>query len=196
MNYIDFHTHHSAPQGCFALQQDVLTQGVHPWTAAAPDALSFQPDKNAWAIGECGLDKLCPVPMETQRAVFLHQIALSEERALPVVVHCVKALDEIVAMRRETKAKQPWIMHGFRGKPQQLQTLLNAGFYVSFGWHYNEESVALCPLEKMLLETDDEDTANIANLYRKVSERLGISEVELLKQMHANAHTLFKSFGE
>lgn len=195
MNYIDFHAHHPAPEGCFALQQQVLTQGVHPWSATMED-LSFVPDEGIWAIGECGMDKLCSTPMETQRAVFLHQIALSEERNLPMVIHCVKALDEIVALRRETNAKQPWIMHGFRGKPQQLQTLLNANFYVSFGWHYNEDSIALCPLEKMLLETDDEDTANIANLYRKVAERLGLSEKKLLAQMHVNAYTLFKSFGE
>lgn len=194
MKYIDFHTHHPAREGCFALQQDVLTQGVHPWNATL-ESLAFVPLRDVWAIGESGLDKLCSTPMDVQQIVFLHQVALSEELAVPLLIHCVKAIDEVVTLRKRTGAKQPWIFHGFRGKPQQLRTLLDAGFFVSFGPYFNTESLCLCPLDRMLLETDDADL-DIVLHYRRVAEFRGITEAQLLEQMWSNAHRLFKSFGE
>lgn len=193
MNYIDFHTHRPAPEGCTALLHGVQTQGIHPWNAQ-PSDVRFVPAESVWAVGECGLDKLCDTPWEVQLAVFRRHVAVSEQLCVPLLIHCVKALDDIVALRHRMHPAQPWIFHGFRGKPQQLRTLLDAGFYVSFGWHFNEESIQACPSERLLLETDDAPI-EIADHYRQVAAIRGISVAELVCQMHANARCLFKSFG-
>lgn len=193
MNYIDFHTHHPAAEGCIALLQGVQTQGVHPWNAQRSD-VSFIPDKSVWAVGECGLDKLCQTAWDVQQQVFLRHVEVSEQLSVPLLIHCVKSLDEMVAFRRSLRPTQPWIFHGFRGKPQQLRTLLNADFYVSFGARYNEKSIRLCPLDRLLLETDDA-LIEIAQHYQRVAALRDISETQLVQQMHVNARCLFKSFG-
>lgn len=189
MNYIDFHTHRPAPEGVIALVQDVQTQGVHPWDAT-PEALSFSPSDEAILIGECGLDRLCNTPYDVQREVFLHHIRLSETRRTPLLIHCVRALDEVVRLRREEHATQAWIYHGFRGKPQQLHTLLRAGFYVSFGERFNAESLRQCPLDRLLLETDT-SACSIQQVYARAAEVLNMSLEALQEQMQQNATALF-----
>ena len=49
----------------------------------------------------------------------------------------------------------PWIIHGFRGKPQLAQQLLNKGFYISLGEKFNPETVSIIPVDRLLFETDE-----------------------------------------
>ncbi|MBP5630243.1 MAG: TatD family hydrolase, partial [Bacteroidaceae bacterium] len=139
MNFIDFHTHQvPADQDVVAVVDGRDTWGIHPWKA---DEKFVVPDLSGkLAIGECGLDGLRGPSMEVQEKVFLQQIALSEELGKPLIIHCVKAFDQILRLRKELKPKQSWMLHGFRGKPQQLRSLLDAGFFVGFGYQHNEES--------------------------------------------------------
>ena len=102
----------------------------------------------------------------------------------------MKAIDEMLSLRRQAKATQPWILHGFRGKKQQMQSLLSHGFYISFGFHHNTQSLLSCPLESMLLETDD-DPRPINLLYNQITIELGISLSDLSTQMESNYHTIF-----
>lgn len=146
---------------------------------------------NSWLlIGECGLDRLCTTPYAIQRAAFEAQIALSEQWCRPLVLHCVRALDDVLQLKRKTI--QPWIWHGFRGKPEQLRQLLNRGFYVSFGFRFNEESLRSCPLNRLFLETDDEPRP-VHELYHTVASLLGITEEHLIEQLWINVHSLFSS---
>ena len=52
------------------------------------------------ALGEIGLDKLKGPSMEVQLAVFKEQIALSEKLELPVIIHCVRAWNELVLVKK------------------------------------------------------------------------------------------------
>lgn len=52
------------------------------------------------AVGEAGLDKLAVASMELQLTVFKAQVRLSEEYGLPLIIHCVKAMDELLAVKR------------------------------------------------------------------------------------------------
>ena len=128
--------------------------------------------------------------MEWQEEVFLQHIALSERLGKPLIVHCVKALDRLLRLRREQKPTMPWMLHGFRGKPQQLRSLLDAGFYIGFGFHHNAESLRLCPAERLLLETDDQ-SQSITLLYRKVAEERGIEVADLCDEMGKNYRKFF-----
>ena len=142
--YINFHTHHPVPENELSL-----------------------------GCEEHGMDRRWEIPLAQQEDAFRRHVSESEQAGKPLVIHCVKTLEEILRVRKEMQPVQPWVMHGFRGKPQQLQSLLSAGIYVSFGLHYNKESLVLCPLEMMFLETDD-IAAPIEPLYKEVAQIKGI----------------------
>ena len=100
--------------------------GIHPWQA---DKAFGVPDLSGkLAIGECGLDALRGPSLEVQEEVFRGQIALSERLGKPLIIHCVKALDRLLKVQKTPIPSQKWMFHGFRGKPQQLRSLLDAGF--------------------------------------------------------------------
>lgn len=127
-------------------------------------------------IGECGLDRLYRDTYELQLKAMQAHIQLSERLAVPMIVHCVKAFDDLLRLHRQ--ATLPWIIHGFRGNPQQLAQLLSHGLYVSFGYKYNRDSLLACPLDRMFLETDD-TALPIAPLYEQVAEARDISIEQL-----------------
>lgn len=190
MKYIDFHTHHvPTATDVIAVLDGRDTWGVHPWRA---DETFVVPElKDKIAIGECGLDAACGVSMDKQLKVFTQQVELSEQEEKPLIIHCVKALDQLLRLRRELHPTMPWMFHGFRGKPQQLRSLLAAGFYISFGFHYNEESLNLCPIERLMLETDAND-CSIVNLYKDVTKLRGISMSSLCTAMAENYLIFFR----
>ena len=191
MFYIDFHTHKvPVSKDVVAIVEGRETWGIHPWKA---DEEFVVPDLSGkLAIGECGLDGLRGPSMERQEEVFIQQIKLSEEVEKPLIIHCVKALDRLLQLHKDLKPKQMWMLHGFRGKPQQLHSLLDAGFFVSFGFAFNEESLRICPIDRLLLETDADEERSIEELYNNVANLRGINSTNLLEAMTKNYLSLFK----
>lgn len=185
IQFLDFHSHHPSKQGEWVLQHGVHTWGIHPWHVDVVDGSIDE----ALAVGECGLDRCCDTPLELQTEAFRRCILESEKRCLPLVLHCVRAIDDCLALRRELHAVQPWIWHGYRGKATQLQQLLPHGFYFSFGFQYNAEALHACPLDRMLLESD-ENPQPISTLYNKVADELGMSIDALSSQLRDNAQRL------
>ena len=135
MVYYDIHTHHLPvhPEDAAIVNSLVPTfdvetglyrsVGIHPWELTEHNAgqlldyLKQQLRKKQFvAVGEAGLDKLAVASMELQLTVFKAQVRLSEEYGLPLIIHCVKAMDELLAVKKEFRPQQAWIWHGFRGK--------------------------------------------------------------------------------
>ena len=216
--YIDFHTHHPSREGECVVQDGVHTWGIHPWQAHLPrfcpkdergfdtypnddatnpeDAMHFpaffpKDRRQLLAIGECGLDVNAEASLEVQSRLLKAQLRLAMHWQLPVILHCVKQLDPLIALRKDMKPHEAWIMHGFRGKPQQLQSLLQAGFHVSFGFRFNPHRLLACPIERLLLETDD-DERPVRALYEEVANLKGMSEENLAENMRNNFETIFR----
>ena len=144
------------------------------------------------AIGESGLDKACDTPYDLQLKVFREEVERSEQFRLPLFLHCVRAIDDVLRIRRELHARQPWIWHGYRGNAQQLEQLLKLGaFYFSFGIRYNRQALLACPPDRLLLETDDNAQRPIADHYAQVARLRNTPLDELVRQMHTNFQTLF-----
>lgn len=179
---IDIHTHHIREKDnkVFSVVQGIHCVGIHPMDVINTDMNNMYIDvnENIVAIGECGIDKLCTASVGKQIEVFKQHVRWSEEYKLPLLIHCVKAQEELLKVRKEMHPVQSWIWHGFRGKPQQLQQLINVGMFVSFGPKYNRESLLQCPLEHLFLETDNA-SVTIESIYEKVSTDLCISMHEL-----------------
>ena len=142
------------------------------------------------AIGEAGLDKTYNSNFDIQKDVFNYQIRLSEKVKKPLIIHCVKAFDELIAFKKEIKPQQNWIIHGFRGKPEQMRQLLQHNMYFSFGIYFNEETIRQIPLDHLLLETDTR-AISIQEVYRKVAKCLPLNEAELIFQIEKNFAKIF-----
>ena len=188
--YIDTHTHHANTGNPFAVRNltideakdFILTEkngfcsvGIHPWEAHLHNTQIFAEIQNLLsdprikAIGECGMDRNSKATLKEQLFFFERQIQLSEEFEKPLIIHCVAAFNEIINLRKKIKPAQNWIIHGFRGKPQLAKQLLESGFALSFGQHFNPESVAITPHEKLCIETDNSEIP-IHDIYKKIAE--------------------------
>ena len=176
MNILDIHTH-VLPQvpgtalvciGCGPLPENEeghwFSAGLHPWDVT--EDFDKQLDKlekllanpRVAAVGECGFDTLKGPSHDLQEQVFIRQIELSERYAKPMILHVVRDFDSVIRLRRTLKPTQPWLIHGFRGGPEQMNQLYAQGILVSFGLKNNPESLRQVPSDRLFLETDGHDT--------------------------------------
>ena len=85
------------------------------------------------AIGEIGLDKSIEAPMEDQLRIFEKQVKIAESANLPVVLHVVRAFNEMVGFMKAKQPVVPMIIHGYNGSAEMAEELVKAGFLISFG---------------------------------------------------------------
>lgn len=174
--------------------------GIHPWAItndwqAKLEALQAHP--GLLAIGECGLDKAIQRPLSQQQAVFEAQIELARQWRKPLIIHCVRAFNELKAIKRQLATDKPWLIHGFRGSQTQLLALLDAGFDCSFGaalLNANtgpSQYLAQLPRERWLLETDADSTIGIDAIYHCAARMLGWDVDALHRQMQINFQRIF-----
>lgn len=165
-----------------------VSLGIHPWNVGLDTLAKFigclqaviESCPNVLLIGEAGLDKSRPVDLGLQEDVFRQQVVLSEICRKPMVIHCVKAFDELLLIRKELHPWQRWIIHGFRGKPQQAEQLLRAGMDISLGERFHPDVPVVVPLERLWAETDMGKTT-ISSVYSAIIEASGIGS-ELLAE--------------
>ena len=204
---IDIHTHRitNNASDIVSISADDYTPhikacsiGIHPWHISPnwQDQIdrirNLASAPNVYMIGECGLDNVrLTASTEEQETVFRHHIDISEQARKPLIIHCVKAIDRLIAIKKQIQPQQTWILHGFRGKPQQAVQLLAQGIELSFGPHFNDKSLLAAYQQNSLwLETDD-STSTIAEVYNQASQSLGTS-IESLKNLIAQkARILF-----
>lgn len=206
----DIHTHRftdSAPEevllSCPVLQNEIPVEAVyvsaevHPWRLTAENLFcqiermeNILSDPRVIALGEVGLDKLTLCPYHIQQKAFEEIVRISEEYSKPLIIHCVKSVDELIAIKKKMRPVLPWIMHGFRGKPQQADSLLRHGFYLSFGEHYNSQVMKEIPIERLFLETD-ESNVPIDELYNRAAAIRHISVEELKLAVGHNVNNVF-----
>ncbi|MDE5610529.1 MAG: TatD family hydrolase, partial [Odoribacter sp.] len=148
------------------------------------------------AVGECGVDRNAPVAMDWQMDLFQRQAEIAAEYGLPLIVHGVRAIPEIIGVHNRCRASGKWVLHGFNNRQEILTDVLQHGFYISAGRHVlNAESniyrlLPEIPDDRLFLETDNSDMA-IEDIYRAVAERKGVSVEELQRMVRANFERVF-----
>lgn len=174
-----------------------LSVGIHPWYLTEDNILLLWEnlleavrDKRVVAIGEAGLDKKTNVSFDLQCVVFHRVIALADELNLPLLIHNVKASNEIIRMKKELQPCNPWIVHGFRGRKELAQAYLRQGIYLSYGEKYQEEALRVTPLDSLFIETDESETG-VCELYGKAAKVLEIPERKLREKIEQNVNKLF-----
>lgn len=214
MNFFNLHTHQSS------IQVDVLelvnqypqefdtsipnySIGIHPWHIVEDridEDLSIieskLKDEKCLAIGECGLDKRIEYPIALQQMVFEKQLALAEKYRKPVVIHCVAAFQEVIAIKKKMAISVPMIIHGFSKNKETAEQLIANGFYISFGKYLlrNPELELVfksIPKERLFLETDTIEEG-IAAVYELAAKYKNIEIGEMKAIINANFDTVFK----
>ncbi len=186
-------------------EQVKLSIGLHPWKVTEDWRDEVKTIRDAaqrtdvWAIGECGLDKVKGVELSVQLEAFRAHIALAEELQKPMLIHCVRAFDELLMLRRELEATcrqegrepQPWVIHGFRGKPEQAKQVMTKGMLLSFGHQYNLETLrfVFTSSRPFYLETDD-SRLSVLHIYEQVARHLDV-DVSRLSRLCDPRKTLF-----
>lgn len=142
------------------------TVGLHPHDASEGvhtiSGLLDAPDPVVVAVGECGLDYYYEhSDRPAQRAAFAEQIALAHAHDLALVVHTRDAWDETFDILKAEGAPARWVLHCFTGGPGEARRGLDLGGVLSFSGIITfknagevREAAAICPLDRMLVETD------------------------------------------
>lgn len=187
---IDIHTHRPTEA------VTIRAVGVHPWHAAECSLPSAEEIREADAVGEIGLDKACGVDFEMQRALFVKQLELAERFEKPVVLHCVRAFEEVMTLL-ERHTLRAVLFHGFIGSREQASRAVKKGYYLSFGActegsNKTIEALRETPLKRLFVETDEADTT-IEAMYLTIA-RLRGTEVEKLKEATAENYKRIFTF--
>jgi TatD DNase family protein len=215
MKFINIHTHKSAGTpdvleivnqypNSFEETDHFFSIGIHPWYINED---SWKEElkiieaklqlKNCLALGECGLDKRHETPLEFQIEVFEAQLLLAEKYKMPVVIHCVAAFQELIALKKKLNITIPLVIHGFSKSQELAEQLLKNGFYISFGKYLIKNPELKLVFEKMpydrfFLETDTIEEG-IGEVYDLAAKYKKIDVVALQQIVTNNFNTVFKN---
>ncbi|WP_164110797.1 MULTISPECIES: TatD family hydrolase [Sphingobacterium] len=210
--FIDIHTHdtRSIP-GILQVRNHIVgqdemasnylyTAGIHPWYIDQSPYLQLKQleciaaKKEVLGIGECGLDKQCTTDWDLQIEVFRQQVELANTTNKPIIIHSVRAYQEIVQQLTLQRVQTPVIFHGFNKKNELAQELLKKGYYLSLGAEIllgrQSALITSIPLHRMFLETDNK-TTNIVDIFSYFCAARKIPLAVLKQQMAENMEHVF-----
>ncbi len=120
--------------------------------------------EQAVAVGECGLDYYVEgLDLDRQRAIFDAQLELARDLDLPVIVHALRAVEDVILALRRVGGLRG-VVHSYGGSAEQARRLWEMGFHLGIGGPVTyerarrlREIVATMPIKFLLLETDAPD---------------------------------------
>lgn len=179
------------------LPESPFSAGIHPWDAAEVDVASCLNELRrlpAAAVGEAGLDKLRGPALPVQEKILRRQLDIAAERRLPVIIHCVRAYNELL----ETIKGYPglrFIVHGFTGSPQTAGRITAAGGFLSFGFGFprspkTAESLRTTPADRLFFESDT-CTGPVTQVYEKAAAVRGETYESLVERVYCNYIEIF-----
>jgi len=216
-DYINIHDHGPmATEGIFTVDNIMVHEGrspaiipgiafsvgAHPWSLNEENSESlmmkvrdFAVHPNVIAIGETGFDKLKGPDQALQGNLFRQHVELSERLHKPLIIHCVRSYDEVLAAQKKLKPAMPWVIHGFRGKPELASQLTGKGLYLSAWVEWavrpvSADTLRSIPPGMLFLETDGFDIS-IIPVYQVVAGYIGIEVAELRKRVRNNYIKVF-----
>lgn len=180
-----------------------ISLGIHPWKIKDIDIeesfvllnqLISKYQSKLLAIGECGLDKNIDTPLNIQLDIFKRHIALSEQLNIPLIIHCVKAFNEIIELKKEINPTQKWIIHDFRKNENIAHQLTQHGIYLSLSpsiFKVKKETLNQYPLQYLLFETDD-TSFDVNEVFSYFASVKNISDNDLEEVINRNIKQVIK----
>jgi TatD DNase family protein len=206
--YFNAHTHqlqqHLSVYNCMpydAAMQQYFSCGIHPlfindvakqWHSIK----QLSKHDNCVAIGECGLDAFSNVDAEVQEQVLVKHIALAQQMQLPIVIHNVKRLQQIITILKQQHITVPVLFHGVNNKWPIISTIIAQGYYVSIGKAlFSTQAIIInaikqIPLQSILLENDSTNF-NIEEVYARYAQVTNMLLHDVQQQLIINAKKVF-----
>lgn len=162
------HTVVNITPGDLMLPGGTYSVGIHPWDTDTPvnlgslrSLVTMARDPRVVAIGEAGFDRLRGADIATQTAIFRFHARLAARLGKPLIIHCVRAYDLLLAEARRFRPKPGmWIVHGFNRNETLARQLLDAGIDLSMpAERLGSSRYADLPAQRLHTETDSPDTA-------------------------------------
>ena len=160
------------------------------------------------AVGEVGLDYYWSREFEKEQLeAFEEQVRWAVELQLPLMIHCRKAQNEMVAIIKKYQHDLTGgVFHCFTGNEHEAEELLQFDkFVLGVGGvstfkksHLPEVLPAVVPLERIVLETDApymapvpkrgerNEPAFVALVLKRLAEAYGVSEEEVAQKTNEN----------
>jgi TatD DNase family protein len=195
------------------------SQGIHPHDAklCTEQALKTieerQSNNKVVAVGEIGLDyHYDNSPRDIQKVVFKQQLEIAIRTDKPVVIHSRDADEDMISILSEyaPKMNKKGVIHSFTAGEELALRAIELGFYLGFNGIITfkkaenvRDIVKLCPLDRILLETDspfltpvphrgkENSPEYLPHILEKISEIKEISKQELAAQCLINSKNLF-----
>ena len=192
--------------------------GLHPEEVRADwkevlDRIRYSLTSKIIAIGEIGLDFYWSREFEQEQLdAFEEQVRWSVETRLPLMIHCRKAQNEMVAILKKYSHDLPGgVFHCFTGNEIEARELLQFDrFVLGIGGvltfkksNLPQTLPAVVPLSRIVLETDApymapvphrgqrNEPAFVLEVMRKLAECYGVSEEVVCEQTNANVARIF-----
>lgn len=203
MKYIDLHTHQLKNKAIIEIAnifaqdfsetptENLYSVGLHPWHILKVDwnesfsnITQASKDKNMLFVGECGLDRSVAIDFAKQEECFIYQAEIANAMDKPLIIHCVRAFNDLIRIKKKVKADVPWIIHGYNANKEVTVSLVKQGFYFSIGEKLLFDTrkyacLEIIPIDNLFLESD-ESVLPIELLYKKTAEILKITEPKLI----------------
>ena len=196
-----------------------FTQGIHPHDAKEcnDDVLKKVDarcsEKKMLAVGEIGLDyHYDNSPRQKQIEVFKSHLEIAIKNKKPVVIHSRDADEDMISVLSEyaPRLDKKGVIHSFTSGEELAKKALDLGFYLGFNGiitfksAQNVRDIAkLCPLDKMLVETDspfltpvpnrgkENNPSNLPHIINKLAEIKNTTPEEISEATYINANKLF-----
>lgn len=182
--------------------------GMQPGDLTRIEALARH--RRCVAIGEVGLDYYWDAAhKQEQKALFAEQLELALRLDLPVIVHDREAHGDCLELVSRYEGLRG-VFHCYSGSPEMAEQLLRRGWYLGFDGpltyknnRKTAEVIAMCPLDRILLETDSpymspvplrgrrNDSRNLCYIAERAAEIKGVTEEELTARATENGKKLF-----
>lgn len=213
--YTNIHTHQEQEPGTLSIRNvfpelkaiqpgEAVSIGIHPWHSAQYGTeeylrllLLHAAHPAVKAIGECGLDRLAETDMSVQKDIFIRQVRIAEAVRKPLIIHCVRAFDELIRIKKAERISVPVIVHGYNSNEIVAAQLLRHNIYLSFGKallnaHSNaQKAIGLTAFENFFLETDDA-AISIKAIFEKAALLKQTGTAELKEKMMLNFKRVFE----
>jgi TatD DNase family protein len=214
---------HWSKQLTIAAQYDCYyALGIHPWFC--PDDIDTElaaltqliechsNDTKLVAVGECGLDKRHKQrAFSTQVALLERQLQLAINHQLPVILHSVRAHNELLGLLKRYPNPRGGVIHGFYGGPELAKAYIALGYKLGVGGLIMDpkakklrETVSQLALNSFLIETDSPNMTpinalhsrnsplNIPSFVSEIAFLQNKSTVSILEQLNENVAQLFE----
>lgn len=204
--FIDIHTHFDS-LGCsiksVRVGVDMEIDGlccvaIHPWDISLKSEFhrveTLALTENVIAIGETGLDFYRAKTIqerEEQKKMFIAHIELANRSQLPLIIHSVKANNEVYSILKQYNKNVAVIIHGFIGSIQEALAFTSLCVYLSFssravGSQKTIEAFKHIEPTYLFCETDNDNTT-IEEVYRLLST-IKECEIDKLKKIIENSY--------